>query len=136
MDQFEDLGLIELRQLREQPTSHGTFEFVVRVKLLTVEELLQESKQMDIRGRQDSCGVILIKYMKRTHTVTADCYCVTLTRLREAIRGEHPGIFSDGVILLHDNTRPILLEKLKNFCKSSSGNSGATPHPIETSFSM
>ncbi|GBM72465.1 hypothetical protein AVEN_226106-1 [Araneus ventricosus] len=126
MDQFENPGLIEIRQLREEPASHGPFEFVVRVKLLTVEELLQESKQMDIGGRQDSYGVILIEYLEYAHTVTANSYCVTLTRLREAIRRKRPGILSDGFILLHDNTRPILLEKLKNFCKV--GNLKSFPH--------
>ncbi|GBM08976.1 hypothetical protein AVEN_15108-1 [Araneus ventricosus] len=35
-------------------------------------------------------------------------------------------MLSDGVILLHDN--PILLSKLKNFCKNSSGKFGVTSY--------
>ena len=54
----------------------------------------------------DSCGVILIEYLERGHTVTADRYCATLTRLRDAVRRKRPGMLSNGVILLHDNARP------------------------------
>lgn len=44
----------------------------------------------------DSCVVNLIEYLERSHTVTADCYSATLTRLREAIRHKSPGMLSDG----------------------------------------
>lgn len=54
----------------------------------------------------DSRGVLLIDYLERGHTVTAERYCGTLRRLREAIRRKRPGMLSEGVILLHDNARP------------------------------
>ncbi|GBM30348.1 hypothetical protein AVEN_230394-1 [Araneus ventricosus] len=41
-----------------------------------------------------------------------DLACSTLARLREAFQRKHPGNLSD-IILLHDNTRPILLAAAK-----------------------
>ncbi|GBO41862.1 hypothetical protein AVEN_156022-1 [Araneus ventricosus] len=52
MDEFENPGLIELLRLREEPPSHGSFEFVIGVKLLTADELFHGSKQMEIEGIQ------------------------------------------------------------------------------------
>ena len=54
----------------------------------------------------DMTGVILIEYLERGHTINADRYCATLTKLREAIRRKRPGLRSKGIILLHDNSRP------------------------------
>lgn len=50
MDQFENHVLLELRRLRKEPPSHGPFEFIVRIKLLTAEKHV--SKQMEIGGCQ------------------------------------------------------------------------------------
>ncbi|GBN65623.1 hypothetical protein AVEN_55734-1 [Araneus ventricosus] len=54
---------------------------------------------------------------------------------REAIRDKYPGMLSDGLILLHDNTH-TLLTKLKNCCESSSGKSGKVQvgSPIQPRF--
>ena len=54
----------------------------------------------------DTTDVILIEYLEHSHTIPANCYCATLTKLREAIRRKRPGLLSKGVILLHDNARP------------------------------
>ncbi|GBM12319.1 hypothetical protein AVEN_116765-1 [Araneus ventricosus] len=53
---------------------------------------------------------------------------------REVIRRKRPGILSDGVILLHDNT--ILIAKLKNCCQSSSGKSRATPYSPDSASNL
>ncbi|GFU27625.1 mariner Mos1 transposase [Trichonephila clavipes] len=58
----------------------------------------------------DSCGTILIDYLERGQAINADRCCATLTRLREAIQRKRPGILSEGVILLHDNTRPHIAQ--------------------------
>ena len=53
----------------------------------------------------DMTGVILIEYLERGHTINADRYCATLTKLREAILRKRPGLPSKGVILRHDDAR-------------------------------
>lgn len=47
--------------------------------------------------------------------------------LCDAIQCKHPIMLSDGVIILHDNASPILLTKLKYYCKSSIGKTGISP---------
>ncbi|GFU92682.1 hypothetical protein TNCV_4796101 [Trichonephila clavipes] len=44
--------------------------------------------------------------------LTISSYCATLTRLREAIRRKRPGMLSENVILLHDNTKPHIAQRL------------------------
>lgn len=52
LDQCENLALIEHCWLRKEPLSQRQFEFVIRVKLLTAEELFRGSKQIKIWGFQ------------------------------------------------------------------------------------
>ena len=72
----------------------------------------------------DSSDVILIEYVECGHVVTLVHYCVTFTKLHDAI---HPGMLSNDVILLHYNARLHISTKLKNYCKSLIGKSGTTP---------
>lgn len=52
LNQFENPYRIELRRLQEEPLSHNQFEVILRIKLLTTEELLHGSKQRKIWGSQ------------------------------------------------------------------------------------
>ncbi|GFY44723.1 hypothetical protein TNIN_440131 [Trichonephila inaurata madagascariensis] len=72
----------------------------------------------------DSYGVILIDYLERDQTINTDRYCVTLTRLREAIRHKRPGMLSKG-----QYQAPILLKQCRNRCDGSGGKSRVTPPP-------
>ncbi|GFV27113.1 hypothetical protein TNCV_4853501 [Trichonephila clavipes] len=44
------------------------------------------------------------RYLKRGHTIIADRYCASLTKLHEEIRHKRSGLLTEGVILLYDNT--------------------------------
>lgn len=54
----------------------------------------------------DSHGVLLIDYLPRGTTITADRYCEVLRSLRRAIQNKRRGKLSKKVILFHDNARP------------------------------
>ncbi|GFY63541.1 HTH_48 domain-containing protein [Trichonephila inaurata madagascariensis] len=57
---------------------------------------------------KDSCGVIMIDYRERVCVARTlmQIVIVPLTRLRKAIQHKRPVILSEGIILLHDNSRP------------------------------
>lgn len=59
-------GLIEHRRLREEALSHGS---VVRVKLLTSDELLHRSKQMEIDGCY--CPGCMVNALKLLNHISA-----------------------------------------------------------------
>jgi [histone H3]-lysine36 N-dimethyltransferase SETMAR len=67
----------------------------------------------------DEKGVLLVDFMERGTTITADVYCETLNKLRRAIQNRRRGKLSSGVILLHDNARPHTAaktqEKIQDF---------------------
>jgi len=67
----------------------------------------------------DKEGVLLVEFMERRSTITADVYCKTLEKLRRAIQNRRRGKLSSGIILLHDNARPHTAaktqEKIQNF---------------------
>jgi len=54
----------------------------------------------------DMRGVLLVEFQEHGRTVNASSYCNLLERLRTAIRTKRKGLLTQGVILLHDNTRP------------------------------
>ena len=51
-----------------------------------------------------SRGPLLVDFLKHGATINEKRYADTATR--RAIKSKRPGMLSDGVILLHDNTRP------------------------------
>jgi histone-lysine N-methyltransferase SETMAR len=53
----------------------------------------------------DHKGVLFVDFLIQGDTVNADCYCDTLSRLREAVLQKRPGLLQRGVVLLHDNAR-------------------------------
>jgi histone-lysine N-methyltransferase SETMAR len=55
----------------------------------------------------DRKGVLLAVFMPQDTTINAESYCATLRRLRYAIQKRRRGILSSGVMLLHDNARPL-----------------------------
>ena len=66
----------------------------------------------------NSTGPLLVDFVEQGATISAKCYADTLQKLRRAIRSKRPGMLSDGIILLHDNTRPHttnLMNKLQRF---------------------
>lgn len=67
----------------------------------------------------DEKGVILVDFMERGSTITADVYCETLTKMKRAIQNRRRGKLSSGVILLHDNARPhtaaLTKKKIQDF---------------------
>ncbi|KAF0705241.1 histone-lysine N-methyltransferase SETMAR-like [Aphis craccivora] len=64
-------------------------------------------------------GVLLVDFMERGTTITADVYCKMLNKLRRAIQNRRRGKLSSGIILLHDNARPHTAaktqEKIQDF---------------------
>ncbi|KFM72676.1 Histone-lysine N-methyltransferase SETMAR, partial [Stegodyphus mimosarum] len=55
----------------------------------------------------DRKGVLLTEFLPRGETINAARYCETLTKLRCAIQNERRGMLSKGIVLLHDNARPL-----------------------------
>ncbi|GFT76226.1 transposase [Trichonephila clavipes] len=53
----------------------------------------------------DRQGILLLEFMPPGMTINASEYCQTLKRLRRAIQNKHRGRLTNGVRLLHDNTR-------------------------------
>jgi histone-lysine N-methyltransferase SETMAR len=54
----------------------------------------------------DCQSVLLTEFQQCDHTVTSAQFCSILTKLRAAIRQKRRGLFTEGMLLLHDNTRP------------------------------
>ncbi|GFX86962.1 hypothetical protein TNCV_1530511 [Trichonephila clavipes] len=85
-----------------------------------VEEVIQNDRRITLRkissqpglsyGRVQCIFFEVLRYSKRGQTINEDRYCVTLTRLREAIRLKRPGMLREGVIFLHDNARPHIAQ--------------------------
>jgi histone-lysine N-methyltransferase SETMAR len=50
-------------------------------------------------------NILLVEFMPRGTTITAESYCATMRRLRYAIQNRRRGILSGGMMLLHDNAR-------------------------------
>jgi len=54
----------------------------------------------------DRKGVLLNEFMEPGTTITSETYCETLKKLCRAIEKKRRGMFTSGVVLLHDNARP------------------------------
>lgn len=54
----------------------------------------------------DSKGILLIDYLPRGTTITAERYCEVLKKLRRAIQNKRRGKLMKTVFLFHDNARP------------------------------
>lgn len=52
----------------------------------------------------DSEGVIMIDYLQRGQTITAEYYALELRQLRAAIKEKRTGKLRTGVLLLQDNS--------------------------------
>lgn len=77
------------------------------------------SRKLMVTVFWDKDGVLLVDFMERGTTITADVYCETLKKLRRAIQNKRRGKLSSGIILLHDNARPHTAaktnEKIQDF---------------------
>ncbi|KAJ4448998.1 hypothetical protein ANN_00390 [Periplaneta americana] len=62
----------------------------------------------------DRKGVLLIEFLPRGETINRENYCQTLKKLRHAIQNKRRGMLTDGVVLLHDNTRPHTARDTQN----------------------
>ena len=69
----------------------------------------------------DSKGILLIDYLPRGTTITAEHYCEVLKKLRRAIQNKRRGKLTKTVFLIHDNARPTLLVKHNSCVKSFNG---------------
>jgi histone-lysine N-methyltransferase SETMAR len=54
----------------------------------------------------DRKRVLLVEFLPQGSTINAGVYCDTLKKLRRAIQNKRRGMFSWGVVILHDNARP------------------------------
>ena len=54
----------------------------------------------------DRQGVLLVDFMPRNTTISADAFCATLRRLLKAIQNRRRSKLSRGIVLIHDNARP------------------------------
>jgi histone-lysine N-methyltransferase SETMAR len=61
----------------------------------------------------DMEGVLLVDYTPKGETINAAAYEQSLMRLKSAIRRKRPGLLRSGVLLLHDNARPHVANKIK-----------------------
>ncbi|KAJ4438355.1 hypothetical protein ANN_14297 [Periplaneta americana] len=62
----------------------------------------------------DRKGVLLIEFLPWGETINRETYCQTLKKLRRAIQNKRSGMLTDGVVLLHDNTRPHTARDTQN----------------------
>jgi hypothetical protein len=51
-------------------------------------------------------GVLLVEFLPQGSTINAGVYCNTLKKLGRAIQNKRCGMFSRGVVMLHNNARP------------------------------
>ena len=56
-------------------------------------------------GFWDRHEVLLVDFSHQRTRVNAATYCATLTKLRRAIQNKRRGLLTNGVLLLHDNSR-------------------------------
>ncbi|GFS68706.1 histone-lysine N-methyltransferase SETMAR [Trichonephila clavipes] len=49
---------------------------------------------------------LLVEFIEHRKGINSDVCCETLQRLRRSIKNKRPGLFTEGVVLLHDNARP------------------------------
>ncbi|GFU24275.1 mariner Mos1 transposase [Trichonephila clavipes] len=66
----------------------------------------------------DRHGVLLVEFMQQGTTINAAAYCATLTKLRRAIQNKRRGLLTSGVLLLHDNARPLSALNTQNLIRS------------------
>ncbi|GFQ84148.1 mariner Mos1 transposase [Trichonephila clavata] len=57
--------------------------------------------------------LLLVEFLERETITYAQLYQTTLQKLRRAIKSQHPGMLSNGIILLHDNAHPHTASALK-----------------------
>ncbi|GFV81731.1 nudC domain-containing protein 1 [Trichonephila clavipes] len=53
----------------------------------------------------DVQGPLLVEFLEYRKSINSDVYCETLQRLRRSIKNKRLGLFTEGVVLLHDNAR-------------------------------
>lgn len=63
------------------------------------------------RDRKDA---LLVDIMPKGTTNSADQYCATLRKLRQAMQNRRRGMLSCGILLLHDNDRPHTAATTRN----------------------
>ncbi|GBN91789.1 Histone-lysine N-methyltransferase SETMAR [Araneus ventricosus] len=66
-------------------------------------EIYGENVMTDGMDRQ---GILLVEFLPRGETINAVRYCETLRKMWLAIQNKRRGMLSQGIVLLHDNTRP------------------------------
>jgi hypothetical protein len=76
----------------------------------------------------DLLGILMANFLEHGCAVYTNRYCTMLKSLLEALWRKHPGILSNGVILLHDNTR-LQMADSKLTVKAQFGNRPSPIHP-------
>jgi histone-lysine N-methyltransferase SETMAR len=54
----------------------------------------------------DRKGILLVEFLPQGSTINASAYCDTLKKLHRAIQNKRRGMFSRGVVMLHDDACP------------------------------
>jgi len=54
----------------------------------------------------DRKGVLLVEFLPQGSTINAGVCCNTLQKFRCVVQNKQRGMFSWGVVMIHDNTRP------------------------------
>jgi len=54
----------------------------------------------------DRKGVLLVDFLPQGSTINAGVCCNTLQKLHRMIQNKRHGMFSQGVVMIHDNTNP------------------------------
>lgn len=66
----------------------------------------------------NNAGVIHVEFMSKENTINSNSYCLTLKRLRIAIKNKRSGMVTSGVVLLHDNATPRFVKQTQDLLKS------------------
>ena len=68
----------------------------------------------------DRRGILIVDLLTRRKTMNAERYCETVQKLRLAIQNKRHGLLSGGVVLLHDNARPLTVRRSTHLLKEFS----------------
>ena len=76
--------------------------------------------ESDVYGVLGQTGHSPFRHPDQRRDGGAERYCETLQKLRRAIQNKRHGMVSDGVILLHDNARPLTARRSTHFLQQFS----------------
>jgi hypothetical protein len=78
----------------------------------------------------DLLGVFLLDILQHGHTFNASRHCIMLKSLQESIRRRHPGLLSDGVILIRDGAVLHVAQQTLNLLQKLNWESGLSAYSL------